>query len=307
MSWASNLIGKIPVVGHAINQVGKVLPSAGQLVGAAALGPLGQVIGGKVDPHTTATQKGIGDAAAAAAGGTGIGKLLTGGSTLPVAGAGGGTTDPTTGDPTDPFSLPPAGGTGGTDWLGELASVGGDIGALIKKYGPTALEGVNIALAAKQQSTAQNYATGALKTTQDLFNAKQPLRTAGQAGMLNPSANTPNLSNIRQLSTAGSGNPFAKALPVAGAAVPFGASNQPALPVDHNGYSPPPPGAPGTIPQHYVPGAQVPTLGAGGLPNGPTQPTPTLPVAPSPAPPPGITMPPLPGGPRRLTLPVAGA
>lgn len=102
--------------------------------------------------------------------------------------------------------------------LNDLQSVGGDIVAFAKQYGTTALEAANIIQSAERQKQSDQYAKDALNSETASYATKAPLRTAGQAGMLNPGANTPDLSNIRNLATAGSGNPFAKSLPVAGVA-----------------------------------------------------------------------------------------
>lgn len=164
---------------------------------------------------------------------------------------------------------------------------GGDIlsaiGDFAKQHGTDALAAYNVYLAAQRQAQADKYSQGALEGTQDRFNAKAPLRALGIAGLSNPGANTPDLSNIRQMSTAGSGNPFAKALPVAGAAAPF---KTPPVP----GAAPPPQSGP-------IPVVPPNPDGSIWLPGG-AKPQSALPVAPPVAPP---------GTPQKKALPVAGA
>ncbi len=79
MSFFSNLVGKIPVVGHALNQVGKVLPSVGSLAGGVVGGGAGQLIGGLVDPHASKLQKVLSSAAPVAAAAIGGGDAAMGG------------------------------------------------------------------------------------------------------------------------------------------------------------------------------------------------------------------------------------
>lgn len=162
---------------------------AGGVAGGAALGALGGAIGGK----------------AGSAGGDTTGD------------DGGGNDDPSSDNPGGGAS----GGNGGTD------NIATQVLGLIKQYGPTALEGLNIYQSAQNQGKADQYAQNAINGATDAYNAKAPLRALGIAGLQNPGANVPDLSNIRQLSTAGSGNPFAKALPVAGAATGFKAPAAP--------------------------------------------------------------------------------
>lgn len=97
-----------------------------------------------------------------------------------------------------------------------------------------------------REMQANKYAGNALSLATGAYNDKAPLRTAGLAGMLNPGANTPNLAALRSLAGAGSGNPFAKGLPMAGAQA-----------VGNHG-----PGAPMPLPLAGAPGAP------GALPNG---------------------------------------
>jgi len=130
-------------------------------------------------------------------------------------------TDPAAGDSENSGSgdVPIGGGTvdhgfmsGLTDAIGQGADA---IKSFLAKNGSALLAGANILEAGKNSKAASDYANQALATEQGLFNAKAPLRSAGIAGMLNPSQGTPDLSNLRALAGSGSGNPFAKPLPVA--------------------------------------------------------------------------------------------
>lgn len=243
MSWLSKATGiHLGNIGAPIGAlIGSVIPGVGTAIGAG----LGQGIGALGSGKSLPVAAGQGVVAGTAAkalpiAGKAIGGLLGGG------GSAGG--DVAGGD--DPSSDNPDGG-GGFD-LGDL---GGGIVDILKKYGPTALEGLNIYNSAQRQGQSDKYAQDAINGATERFNKQEPLRVAGQAGLLNPSAGTPDLSNIRQISTAGSGNPFAKALPVAGAAAPFKPSG--ALPVAQTGPIPNvPPNPDGSI---WLPGGAKPT------------------------------------------------
>lgn len=320
-------------VGKIGEEIKKVIPSPAALTGYALGGGVGQLVG-------SAANGTLGEDAAKGARNAAL--------VLPVANSfgssGGGTSAPSGADgsdnPLDPSNFPATGSsTGGSSGVldeigGFLKQYGGDIvggiAAFAKKYGTTALEAYNIYEAAQRQAKAEGIANDAIKTATKQYADKAPLRTAGQSGMLNPSANTPDLSNIRNLSTVGSGNPFAKALPVAGVATkppgysPTGTLN--ALPVAPNPSAPSgftPTGSSTPLPQSQVDsknlagtlGSTNATVNYGGkqytqsqwsdytkanpgwsTPTAPAAAAPRLPVAPSPTP----TTP-------RLTLPVAGA
>lgn len=116
---------------------------------------------------------------------------------------------------------------GGIDWGSFISKVPGwvldglKIGLpaaidWMKKNSGTLIAGANVAEAAYRQMQADKYAGKAFDLASGAYNEKAPLRTAGIAGMLNPGANTPDLSALRMIAGAGSGNPFAKALPMAG-------------------------------------------------------------------------------------------
>jgi hypothetical protein len=122
------------------------------------------------------------------------------------------------------------------------------------------------------------------------YAANAPLRAAGTSGMLNPRANTPDLSNIQKLATTGSGNPFARGLQPLQAA-----STTPTLP-------------PATTPTRATLGPQngPPPASDTGAPM-PPAPTLTMPLPPSgTAPPVSTTTPPgsgtpSPGGAPQIT------
>ncbi len=192
MSWLSNAVGKIPLVGHGLNQIGKVLPSGGQIAGGLALGPLGSVIGGAVDGNTTPLQKNIGNTVAAAGGALGLGGLAAGA------------------------------GTGGLGGLVDAAKkVGGGLGLGSLGGGnlvDMGLGGAAALQAAKLQGQSNDYAHNALDTANQSYNARAPLRLAGVEGMLHPEAgNATKLAGVR--ANTGVGNPFAKKpLPLTGVA-----------------------------------------------------------------------------------------
>lgn len=135
-------------------------------------------------------------------------------------------------NPADPTSGTSGGGSSILGELGSAIAAGGSaLASFLSQHGTQVLEAVQIADAAYRQTQANTYSNDALKAGQASYDSKAGLRTAGVAGMLNPGANTPNLSNIKALSTTGSGNPFANALPMAGAAAPFHGAPSGALPI----------------------------------------------------------------------------
>lgn len=187
MSILSGLIGKIPVIGHGLNEVGKILPSAGQLVGGAALGPIGSLIGGSVDGNTTPLQKDIGAGVAATAGTMGLGSLLGGAGALTGA----------AGAPTSLESL-----------LAKIPGLSGLLGSLggVKGLVNTGLGAAEALNAANLQKQSTQYAKNAMDTANQSYDTRAPLRLAGVQGMLNPQPST-NVSGLSQIAAAG--NPFA--------------------------------------------------------------------------------------------------
>jgi hypothetical protein len=152
-------------VGQALNAVGKVLPSGGQLIGGAALGPLGQVVGGRVDPNTSGTQRKIGDVVAGTAGAIGLGSLAG----LPLGKVAGSL-------PLGGIAGKIAGGIGGLG-LGDLIDLG--------------LGGANMYGAAKLGQQSTDYAKKAEDAVTGSYTERAPLRAAGVQGMLNPGAGVP--------------------------------------------------------------------------------------------------------------------
>lgn len=161
---------------------------------------------------------------------------------------------------------------GNTDW-GKLAKDGAKwladnavpIASAINNY--------------QRQQQSDKFAREGLDAAKNTYAENKPLRDAGRAGLLNPTANAPDLSGLRNIAGAGSGNPFAKGLSLNGVGTtpPPTPSPQtfpvapPATPRDVNPtpQAPPglslsgidaPPSIPGT-PQQRVPGQppQTPT------------------------------------------------
>lgn len=217
--------------------------------------------------------------------------------------------------------------------------IGSDIGSFLSQHKGDILAAASVYEAAQRQGQADKYNQMALDQAKNTYDSKAPLRLAGQAGMLNPSAGTPDLSKISALgaqanqtpipmargnpnasalstlATSGSGNPFAKGLPMASSPV--------APPVT----PPQAPGAPaGPQAPTFPPRTQVPFTPAGPPPdvahpmtppNKPTMPYTPQPLAlagsappPTTAPPgvtpPGVALPPGMKPPQGWTLPLAG-
>lgn len=89
----------------------------------------------------------------------------------------------------------------------------------IKDNAGSIVQGATVAEAVYRQLQADKYAKQGLQLGMDSYNERSPLRQAGLQGMLNPGARTPDLSALRGLAGPGSGNPFAKGLPMAGPSV----------------------------------------------------------------------------------------
>lgn len=132
----------------------------------------------------------------------------------------------------------PKNADGSIDWGGALK----DIGSWVKDNKDTILQGLSAVNNYQRTQKSDQYAQQALAGAKEAYDAKAPLRLAGQAGMLNPQANAPDISALRaqgqnglsikapsplplatgSLNNAGaiangpsSGNPFTKALPIA--------------------------------------------------------------------------------------------
>lgn len=284
-------------VGKGVKDVAKVLPSPGQIVGSAALGAPGMVVGGRVDPITSDLQRNIGEGVALAGAGIGAGQAIGAGGGAAAGGAGG-AIPVATDDPTGMIpggaggAIPNAPGSGsGSSWTETLLRFGGDIAkaaaAFASEHGQTALEVMNVVNAAQRQAQADKYAKGALEGTEQRFADKAGLRSSGIAGMMNPSQTAPDLSNLRAIANAPrdpsklasiagpqSGNPFAGAVPPR-TAIPNAGPSAPQV------YDTPNPMAPGALPI-----AAPPTLAPGAHPATGQRPQP-------------------PYDPRKLPLPIA--
>jgi hypothetical protein len=156
----------------------------------------------------------------------------TGSGTSGSSGTGSGTGGGSGGAPSLPGPAAVAGGLGGViSGLGGLGGgtagggSGGGINGVIN--GITGNSGLTAALAAAQLANAAqlsakstDFADQAGNTAKDRWAAQAPLRSAGTAGMLNPT--TPDLSNLSALR---SNNPFARPL-----AVPTAPASSPSVP-----------------------------------------------------------------------------
>ena len=210
MSWLSSAIGKIPLIGRPINEVGKILPSGGQLLGGAMLGPVGSVLGGAIDGNTTPLQKNVGNTIAGAeglaGGGVGLSGLLGGGAAATGSAAGsvgaGAAGRAAAGAPTSLAGLlgqiPGIGGL----LSGLVGAAGGGSGLIDKGLG--AAELLNASNLAKQST---GYAKNAMDTANQSYDSRAPLRLSGIQGMLNPKPSS-DLSGLSSVSAAG--NPFAQ-------------------------------------------------------------------------------------------------
>lgn len=155
----------------------------------------------------------------------------------------------------------PKNADGSIDWAGALK----DVGSWVKDNKGLILDSFNAVNQYQRSQKSDQYAKQALDLATQHYNDKAPLRAAGQAGMLNPQANAPDISGLRAqgqnglsvkaptplplatgaLNNAGviangsrSGNPFTKALPLATsptsppvATLPPSTSPPPALPI----------------------------------------------------------------------------
>lgn len=199
---------------------------------------------------------------------------------------------------------------GSVDWGG----IAGDIGGFLKDNAKTIINGLSAYEQYQRQGQSDKYLQEALngipgtdyKGAIANYAAKQPLRDAGQAGLLNPRANTPDLSslkaqgqqgatlqaslpmanpnqaqgmaNLRNLAGANSGNPFGSTLPLATASTapgmpsvtPPGQTGQtthPTLPIAPQGPSlNPVPVPPGGPQPGQIQTPVLPPIGPGGAP-----------------------------------------
>lgn len=130
-------------------------------------------------------------------------------SALPnIGGAVGGASSAINGAKTIAGGLPSASPVSGNTDPNSITSLLSSLGTTI----PGILGGIN---AANLQGQSQQYAQDALATQEANWNQEAPLRTAGIAGLLNPSTPAPGVGNLAALNTAASkGNPFATAVPL---------------------------------------------------------------------------------------------
>ncbi len=204
-------------IGGTVGKIGQEIkshvPSVASMVGGAII-PGGALVGSALN-HSVGSdfQKGAENTPLALAGThlLGNGPDTSGGSGVPGDGAG---------VPGDPNAGGTPGGSSGSpvDDLIAAAKIGGSyLLDFLKNHGNDVLQAAGVANAAYRQTQSDKYAKQALSGVEDRYNAKEPLRVAGMAGMLNPGANTPDLSSLKSIAGPNSGNPFApKGLPIAG-------------------------------------------------------------------------------------------
>lgn len=184
MSWLSSAVKKIPVVGGALNKIGKALPSGGQILGGIAGGPLGTVLGGSIDGNTTPLQKTIGNTVAGTAGAIG------GAGALGLGGLAKG-------------AIPGLLKMGGN-------ALGGGAGNLLD-LGLGGLSAYNAAQLGKKSS---DFAQGAYDQSQANWKEREPLRMAGIQGMLKPQQSQIGQQAVSNLGGIQSRNPFAAKQPL---------------------------------------------------------------------------------------------
>lgn len=191
----------------------------------------------------------------------------------------------------------PKNADGSIDWGGALK----DIGSWVKDNKDTILQGLSAVNQYQRSQKSDEYAKKALDLATKSFDEKAPLRAAGQAGMLNPQANAPDISALRAQGQNGlslqaptplplatgnlnnaqhlangpqSSNPFTKALPLA---APNAMPSAPLRPI------PPPPvsSGPPTLPIATNPQVQPPHVDPIATPQTPLPTGPLPPGAPS--------------------------
>lgn len=126
---------------------------------------------------------------------------------------------PTVSNGGQPITIPNADGgfdpTSVSSWAGLIAKYGGNIlGAVTdfaKQHGQSVVEAYNIYNAAQRQGEADKHAKAALEGTTQRFNDKAGLRSSGIAGLMNPGSGA-DLSSLKSMAGAQSGNPFAGAV-----------------------------------------------------------------------------------------------
>lgn len=302
-------------VGGTLGKIGegikKVVPSVGALIGGAALGGVGSVLGSKasgVNPLDDA-KKGAALALPIAAGATALSGSGSGGS------AGGdipGGDDPTSDnmgglDPETEAAV--AAAPGGSDMLAKLkAGVIGlsDVLDFAKKYVPTAVDLLAAKAAHDRQAQSDKYAQQGLALAQQTYAENKPLRDAGRSGLLSAGAYKPDLTKLQSVADqGGTGKPLT--LPMAGApssSAPPGQGH--VLPIA-NGPPAPTPTPSGGFPKMPVPGGDFGSQFQGPAsqlpqptPGGPTGMVPGIGAGGPLVPKPGVL--PIAGGPPNPTL-----
>jgi hypothetical protein len=175
--------------------------------------------------------------------------------------------------------LLPKNADGSIDWGGALK----DVGSWVNNNKDTILQGLAAYNAYQRSQKSDEYANKAIEGLTKSYAAKEPLRVAGQAGLLNPQANTPDLS---ALSTAGQrGSSLTAPLPVAPNATNFTNAQQLAGPLSGNPFAKALPVAHAPTPTPIAPPLPAPPIPVAQIPSTPPitpSPTPApLPVAPS--------------------------
>lgn len=187
----------------------------------------------------------------------------------------------------------PKNADGSTDW----GKVGGDLLGFVKNNAQTIIDGIGAVSNYNRQQQSDKYAQQGLDLAKENWKDNEGLRLAGRAGMLNPTANAPDLSKLKTLATTGSGNPFA------GGAIPLdGPARQ--GPIDA-------PAAPPRIPQ-APPQHSIPLIPQGAPSPAPTaEPTPRATIAlddpqapPATGQPPAPALDPMTGKPKLKTAPL---
>lgn len=137
---------------------------------------------------------------------------------------------------------------GSIDW----GAIGSDVMKWVKENKGTILDGLSAYNQYERSKKSDEYAQKAIEAKQKSYDAKEPLRVAGMAGMLNPQANTPDLSALKAKANAapmqmplpvapnttnfqnaqriaGSGNPFTQSLPTPNVPGPLPVANGPTV------------------------------------------------------------------------------
>ena len=151
----------------------------------------------------------------------------------------------------------PKNADGSIDW----GKVGSDVNKWVKENAHTIIEGAAAVANYQRQQKADEYAKQGLDLSKQRFAENAPLRDAGRAGMLNPTANAPDLSSLRSISSV---NPFSRGPipltpPAHAAPAPMPG---PAAPIPIQAPAAPHPSPVGTSPSHVIPLSLAPTPAA---------------------------------------------